>query len=76
MNDRFEPNNREQSARNGSSSNEAQDDQAQQSAGVAAALALEEEIGAGAIAGRISSHCMVRMRDSFSGRRVVALGGL
>jgi len=62
VNDRLEPNDREQSARNSCSGNEAQDDQAQQSAGVAAALALEEEVGAGAIAGRIGSHFVVGVR--------------
>ena len=45
MNDALEANNREQSAGNGGGGNGTQDDQTKQTAGVAARLALEEEVG-------------------------------
>ena len=45
MNDALEANNGEQSAGNGGGGNGTQDDQTKQTAGVAARLALEEEVG-------------------------------
>ena len=69
----------EQSAGNGGGGNGAQDDQTQQATGVAARLALEEEVGTARgrdVGGHGGSGGAERRGGWFSGRRVVALEGV